>query len=35
MPDWLFSRFLQQSVRVIEHVELWGQTGAAFAFYGA
>lgn len=26
MPDWLFSRFLQQSVRVIERVELWGQT---------
>lgn len=26
MPDWLFSRSLQQSVRVIERVELWGQT---------
>ena len=25
MPDWLFSRSLQQSVRVIERVELWGQ----------
>ena len=26
MPDWLFSRSLQQSVRVIERLELWGQT---------
>jgi hypothetical protein len=26
MPDGLFSRSLQQSVRVIERVALWGQT---------